>query len=211
MRRTKIKKKALKTKVAIRDAPFSKFNESERTLLPSAFNAFEREFSNSPDLLSSCPPNTFSYINTKPTDFHDYIDPIMNCSPRPLKQLMDQASLYVVPCDEGNTMNTSILKIGSVNNSSATPALLSDCGESFASDHTSNQQQPQNQLHYLFDQQQMVVGHLRSQAMQGICSGKNNQAMPTTASCSLHPGLSTFCLKNTNDVELDLDTIFDDQ
>eukprot|EP00533_Pseudo-nitzschia_delicatissima_P012720 CAMPEP_0197274026 /NCGR_PEP_ID=MMETSP1432-20130617/12091_1 /TAXON_ID=44447 /ORGANISM="Pseudo-nitzschia delicatissima, Strain UNC1205" /LENGTH=200 /DNA_ID=CAMNT_0042739771 /DNA_START=207 /DNA_END=809 /DNA_ORIENTATION=+ len=200
--------------MAIGDAPFSKFNESERTLLTNgAFNALEIEFSNIPDLLLSSPPNTFSNVYVKPTGFHADIVPIMNCSPRPLQKLMDQRALFVAPCDEGNTMSTSILDIGNVPNSSTTPTLLSDCDESFASDHTSNQRQPQNQLQYEFDLQQMVVGHLRSQTMQGICSGKNNQAMLTNSSCSLHPGLSTFCFKNANDVELDLDleTIFDDQ
>lgn len=192
--------------MTIRDAPFSKFNESERTLLTNnAFSALERSYSNSPDLLSSSPCTTFSIVNAKPTGFHDDIDPMMNFSPRPLQKSMNQTSLYVVPCDEGNTMNTSILEIGNLNNSSTTPALLSDCDESFVSDHTSYRQQPQNQPQYLFDQQQMA------QTMEGICNGKINQPMLTNSACSLHPGLSNFCLQNTHDVELDLDTIFDDQ
>lgn len=203
------------------DGPVS--NSDRRVFVNGTSDIIDRNYrmigsSNGDDILSR--PSI-----VKSTGFHnDNIDPVVTGSPIPLRKALpfDQTSLYVVPCDDSKTIRTTILDIGKMNNISTTPAvLLSDCDESFASDQTSpertmplsNHRQPHNQLPHTFDQQQMgVFGH-GLQRMQSRLHGEdtNEQGMVMSSNCSVHPGWPNICPQYMNDLELDLDTIFDDQ
>ncbi len=195
MRRTKIKKNknSRKGKMTVSDGPVS--NSEKRALVNGPFETIERNFESSGSYSGDDILSRSSIV--KPAGFKGSIDPALTCSPIPLQKALpcEQTSLYVFP-------STTFIDIGNTNNSSTTPAvLLSDCDESFASDHTSMERHIQK----------MGVFSHGQQSMQDMYCGEdlNEQIMPMSSTCSIHPGSSNICPHY--DVELDLDTIFDDQ
>lgn len=235
MLRTKIQKKGLRSKKMKTkfntDVSFTKSNSIDKTMLENETTKATLSLNGYPDA-SSLSDNNIKLTVIGSNARRDNVNSVTStCSSTPRGMtLLNQTTLYDVPCHQINMTDATIIDTDKQNNSAITPTVPlshdngSDNGRAFGNSSpqggifVSQQQQLQLQLYFqsgeqlqkLFQQQQLlVIEHLQRQIKQGkLNAKKHNEA---TSSCHRqHLGSCNIATNDANDVELDLDTIFDD-
>ena len=235
MLRTKIKKKGLRTKKTKtkfnRDVSFTKNNSIDKTVQEIKSTNATLSSNGCPDASPLHLDNNIKLTVVGSNALRNNVDSVAStCSSTPRGMaLLNQKTLYVVPCHQVNMTNATMTDTDKQNNLIPTVPLshgngignrafgnFSPQGGAFVS-----HQQQQHHHHHLYfqsgeqlqksfqQQQLLVIEHLQRQIKQGMLNiKKSNEA---TSRC--HPQLLGSCNIATNDakdLELDLDTIFDD-
>jgi hypothetical protein len=223
MLRTKIKKKGERTKKTKTkfngDVTFPKNNSIESTNATLSSNGC-------PDASPLHSNNNIKLTVVGSNALRNNVDSIASTSsstPRGMA-LLNQTTLYDVPshpCHQINMTNVIMTDTDKQNNITPTVPLshgigsrafgnFSPEGGTFISQQQQLYFQSEEQLRKLFQQQQLlVIEYLQRQVKQGMLNAKeSNEAI---SRC--HPPLLGWCniaTNDANDVELDLDTIFED-
>ena len=225
MRRSKIKKKSLRgekipTKPT-KDNPSAKCNSVDRTLPIHRFSKNDNRISFGKT--SAAPSNNYSSSIV----VNDTVEPLMACSSIPLRKThtSDEARLFDIPC--GAKIETNFSVVNQNKSSTAPTPMMSYGNDNLVFGDTSRQEkmlvhkreEPQQRelvqipstlyQEIVFEEEQMMIDRLESLTKPETL-GEDNFNGSRTIPNQLHSGSSHNGVPLTDDIDLDLDTIFDD-